>query len=99
MNRNDIIKSIANDTKVPQKVVEKVLKSFTETLTLAVSCDEDVIISGFGKFAKKNLKSTVARDPRTGDQIEVGERSSIGFKPSEVLKQRLNGNRTEIEDT
>lgn len=99
MNRNDLIKSIANDTKVPQKVVDKVLKSLTETLMLAISCDEDVTLSGFGKFTKKHLTSKVARDPRTGEEIEIGERSSMGFKPSEVLKQRLNGKKSQSDDS
>lgn len=91
MNRNDIVKSIANDTKIPQKVVDLVLKSLVETLVLAISCDEDVTMSGFGKFSKKHLSSMIVRDPRNGEEIQVGERSSIAFKPSEVLKDRLNG--------
>lgn len=98
MNRNDMVKSISNDAKVPQKVVDQVLKSLVETLMLAVSCDEDVTISGFGKFSRKNLTATQARDPRTGEVIEVGQRVSIGFKPSEVFKERLNGNRSETTD-
>lgn len=91
MNRNDMIKSIANDTKVPQKTVDKVLKSLVETLALAVSCDEDVVISGFGKFSRKNLAAKTIHDPRNGELIDIEERTSINFKPSNVFKQRLNG--------
>jgi nucleoid DNA-binding protein len=90
VNRNDIIKSIANDTQIPQKQVDKVLRSLVDTLALAVSCEEDVVISGFGKFSRKNLSAKVLHDPRNGELMNIDERTSINFKPSNVFKKRLN---------
>jgi len=46
--------------------------------------------SGFGSFKVKTKAPRTARNPRTGDPIEVGEKKSLAFKVSAQLKQKLN---------
>ena len=49
-----------------------------------------VEIRGFGSFSVRDRKSIRARNPKTGDSIELPKRSIPYFRASKVLKQRVN---------
>jgi integration host factor subunit beta len=46
----------------------------------------------FGSFFPKTLKSKIARNPKTGEQISLNERRTIRFRASKLLLKRLNEN-------
>lgn len=51
---------------------------------------DKVKISGFGNFTVKEKKARKGRNPQTGDQITISGRRVLTFKPSQVLKGKLN---------
>jgi integration host factor subunit alpha len=50
----------------------------------------DLLISGFGKFNVKDKKSRRGRNPQTGDELTLDERRVITFKPSGILRDKIN---------
>jgi len=52
---------------------------------------EDLLISGFGKFNVKDKKARRGRNPQTGDELILDARRVITFKPSGILRARING--------
>jgi integration host factor subunit alpha len=52
---------------------------------------EDLLISGFGKFNVKDKKARRGRNPQTGDELILDARRVITFKPSGILRTRING--------
>lgn len=51
----------------------------------------DVLLSGFGKFNVKEKKSRRGRNPQTGDELILDARRVVTFKPSGILRDRVNG--------
>ena len=49
-----------------------------------------VEIRGFGSFCVRDRKSIRARNPKSGESIELPKRSIPFFRASRLLKQRLN---------
>ena len=49
-----------------------------------------VEIRGFGSFCIRDRKSIRARNPKSGESIELPKRSIPFFRASRLLKQRLN---------
>ena len=49
-----------------------------------------VEIRGFGSFCVRDRKSIRARNPKTGESIELPKRSIPYFRASKLLKQRVN---------
>jgi integration host factor subunit beta len=49
-----------------------------------------VEIRGFGSFCIRDRKSIRARNPKTGESIELPKRSIPFFRASKLLKQRVN---------
>jgi len=63
---------------------------------LAISKDalingEDLLLSGFGKFNVKDKKARRGRNPQTGDELTLSARRVVTFKPSGILREKING--------
>jgi len=52
---------------------------------------DDLLLSGFGKFNVKNKKSRRGRNPQTGDELTLDARRVVTFKPSGILRSKING--------
>jgi len=61
-----------------------------EVLKEAIANEGHVKISGFGNFIVKRKSARKGRNPQTGEQITITSRKILTFKPSPVLKNRIN---------
>jgi len=51
---------------------------------------ETVKLSGFGTFSVRDKRERMGRNPKTGREVPITPRRVLGFKPSQVLKERVN---------
>ncbi|WP_456387952.1 integration host factor subunit alpha [Desulfolithobacter sp.] len=51
---------------------------------------EDLLLSGFGKFNVKDKKARRGRNPQTGDELTLEARRVVTFKPSGILRAKIN---------
>ncbi len=56
-----------------------------------VSRGETVKLSGFGSFVVRSKGERVGRNPKTGVEVPILPRRVMVFKPSNVLKAKING--------
>ena len=68
-------------------LVEAVLREISE----ALSRGETVKLSSFGSFVVRDKGRRVGRNPKTGEEVPIEPRRVMVFKPSNVLKERING--------
>ena len=66
--------------------VELVLKEITDCLERG----ESVNLSSFGSFIVRNKRQRMGINPKTGEAVPVSARRVLVFKPSKILKQRIN---------
>lgn len=50
----------------------------------------DLLLSGFGKFNVKNKNKRRGRNPQTGDDLMLEGRRVVTFKPSGILREKVN---------
>jgi len=50
----------------------------------------DLLLSGFGKFNVKDKKSRRGRNPQTGAELTLDARRVVTFKPSGILRDKIN---------
>lgn len=60
---------------------------------------EDLLFSGFGKFSVRDKKARRGRNPQTGAPLTLEARRVVSFKPSGVLREELNKELSESEQT
>jgi integration host factor subunit alpha len=67
-------------------LVEAILEEMVSSLTDG----ETVKISSFGSFSIRQKSQRMGRNPKTGEEVPILPRKVIIFKPSHVLKNRIN---------
>ncbi len=60
---------------------------------------ESVKISGFGTFSVRQKGRRIGRNPKTGEEVPILPRRVLVFRPSQVLKARVNGTTAETRKT
>ncbi len=91
MIKSELIEKIAStNPHLMQKDVEKIVNVILDEITLALSRGERVELRGFGAFSVKHRPARLARNPKTGAQVPVGEKYVPAFKTGKELRQRLN---------
>jgi len=68
-------------------LVETVLKEISDTL----AGGETVKLSSFGSFLVREKGERIGRNPKTGVEVPITPRRVLVFKPSNVMKARING--------
>lgn len=92
MNRGDVVKLIAEAEDLPVSTVDQILGRFFDVVGTGLTAGEDISIRRFGKFEQRKRRAVVRRNPKTGIEIHVPAKLSVGFIPSNSLKDRLNQN-------
>ena len=90
MTKADLVDKIHASTGLTKDGAFAYLETILETIKKSLEMAEDVKISGFGSFIVKEKNSRRGRNPQTGEQITITARRVLGFKPSPVLKNRIN---------
>lgn len=57
----------------------------------ALARSESVKISSFGSFSVRQKGQRIGRNPKTGQEVPILPRRVLVFRPSHVLKARING--------
>ena len=92
MTKADIVDVIASGTGLTKVETEAVVDGFIQTVISSLRDGKNIEIRGFGSFKVKKRKGRVARNPRTGEQVQVDEHYVPIFKVSKDLKAVGNEN-------
>jgi integration host factor subunit alpha len=68
----------------------ELVQSVLEEICEAAARGETVKLSGFGSFVVRSKGKRVGRNPKTGVEVPILPRRVMVFKPSNVLKARIN---------
>jgi DNA-binding protein HU-beta len=71
VNRSELVERIANDTSLTRTDVTAVLASFEGVIVDAVKGGDKVQLAGFLTFERGQRAARTARNPRTGETLNV----------------------------
>ena len=71
------------------------VESVLELVSDALEKGETVKISSFGTFSVRQKGQRIGRNPKTGEEVPIYPRRVLVFRPSQVLKSRINGEQVE----
>ena len=72
--------------EVRKELIEVAVDELLELIVEEVRKGGKVKIRGFGKFYLKETSPRTARNPRTGERVEVPARKVFAFKPSKDIR-------------
>jgi integration host factor beta subunit len=90
MTKANLVDSVVEATGLPKKDVAMIVDGFLESISKALEKGEHVEIRGFGSFKIKQAKARTARNPRSGETVQVPEKVVPFFKVSKELKALID---------
>jgi len=87
MTKSQLIEAVhKKDTGLTKLQVAKVVDAMIEAMTTALAQGGKVEIRGFGNFTVRQRDTRKARNPKTGEMVEVPAKRVPHFKPGKELK-------------
>ncbi len=75
---------------ISKKDCARVVDAFLDAVKLAMRDQHNIEVRGFGTFKIRQRKTRMARNPRTGEPVEVRAKHVPFFKSGKELRERLN---------
>jgi integration host factor subunit alpha len=92
LTKADLVQQIykKHDNLTRAQATESV-KSFLRLSKDALINGSDLLLSGFGKFNVRDKNPRRGRNPQTGEDLSLDARRVVTFKPSGILRDKVNG--------
>lgn len=92
MTKADLVEQVAEAVgpRLTKKDCKRVIEAFLASVQDTLVRGEGIEIRGFGTFKVRHRKARTARNPRTGEAVEVPPRNAPVFQPSSLFLGRMN---------
>ena len=87
MNKGQLIEAVAAELETSKAAASRAVEAVVGSITNGIKQDNSVTIVGFGSFAKKKRSARTVRNPSTGEPMNIAATTTVGFKPSQALKE------------
>lgn len=84
-NKGILSERIALELNIPRRTAARVLDAVLDSVRDLLRTRGRVAVKGFGTFERKIRKGRAYKHPLTGKSIEVADKETILFKPSDQL--------------
>lgn len=91
MTRSMLIEKVSEKVEgLTLKQTEIVVETVFDSIKSALSSNEKIEIRGFGNFRLKERQPRKARNPKTGESVDVPSKMAVRFKAGKALRESLN---------
>jgi integration host factor subunit alpha len=90
VTRLDLAEAVYRSVGLSRKESAVLVQSVLDELADALIAGESVKLSSFGRFLVRAKSERIGRNPKTGIEVPITQRRVMVFKPSNVLKARIN---------
>ena len=90
LTKSHLIDDIAQQNRFTLQKSKETVEIVLEIIKSALESDEDVMISGFGKFCVKEKRERKGRNPLTGEDMILAPKKVVTYKCSGKQRDRMN---------
>ena len=90
ITRKHLADAIHEQIGFSKQVSCALVDAFFDRLKESLLAEKDVMLAQFGRFKVRQKTSRMGRNPRSGESIEISKRSMVSFKPSKLLRDKIN---------
>jgi integration host factor subunit alpha len=91
VTRVDLAEAVYRRIGLSRRESAALVQSVLDEIADALTAGESVKLSSFGRFLVRAKSQRIGRNPKTGVEAPITPRRVMVFKPSNVLKAKLNG--------
>jgi DNA-binding protein HU-beta len=89
MTKNELVRELADDFEIPRKQVAEMMESILDKMTEVLKSGDKVQLTPFGQFKIRDRAARVARNPQTGEPVNVPAKRVLKFIPGKPLKEAV----------
>jgi integration host factor subunit alpha len=90
VTRADLCEAVYQQVGLSRTEAAELVEAVIEEISAAAAAGENVKLSSFGTFAVRHKDERIGRNPKTGEEVPITPRRVMVFKPSNILKQRVD---------
>ena len=90
MNNKEFIAELSRQTNLSASAAGKLINDTIKILEEHFEHNDTVIFSGFGTFEVKKKMERISVNPTTGKRYLIPPKLVLGFKQSNILKEKFN---------
>ncbi len=89
MTKNELVRELAEDFELPRKTVSEMVESILDKMTEVLKAGDKVQLTPFGQFKIRDRAARIARNPQTGEPVNVPAKRVLKFIPGKPLKEAV----------
>jgi integration host factor subunit beta len=89
VTKKEIVKDISDATGLTQLKTKEVVQKTFDAIVETLLAEGRIELRNFGVFEVKRRKARKARNPRTGERVDVGPKSVVTFKPGKEMEEKI----------
>jgi integration host factor subunit alpha len=90
ITRSQLSEAVYQEVGLSRNESADLLESVLDEMSQALARGESVKISSFGSFSVREKGQRIGRNPKTGEEVPIMPRKVLVFRPSQLLKSRIN---------
>ena len=94
VTRADLAEAVYREIGLSRSESSELVESVISHIGTALLKGETVKLAGFGTFSLRDKKERMGRNPKTGKEVPITSRRVLVFKPSHILRDRVDSSLT-----
>ena len=90
VTRADLAEAVYESVGLSRTESAELVERFLNLIGDALVSGQNVKLSSFGSFQVRSKNQRIGRNPKTGEEVPILPRQVLVFKPSNVLKSKIN---------
>ena len=93
LTRADLTESVYRNIGLSRNESSQLVEEVLEEICASLAVGEEVKLSSFGTFSVQSKRERVGRNPKSGIEAVITSRRVLSFRPSHILKDRVDGSK------
>jgi integration host factor subunit alpha len=98
LTRADLAEVVHRDIGLSRTESADMVNEVLELISKALVDGNSVKLSSFGTFLVRSKRERMGRNPKTGEEVPITPRRVLVFRPSQVMKNVINGHEPGEDD-
>ncbi len=89
MTKNELVRELAEEFELNRRQVGEIVEAILEKITDVLKAGDKVQLTPFGQFKIRDRAARVARNPQTGEPVNVPAKRVLKFIAGRTLKEAV----------
>ena len=89
MTKNELVRELADDFELPRRQMAELMEALLDKITDVLKSGDKVQLTPFGQFRIRDRAARIARNPQTGEPVNVPAKRVLKFTAGRTLKEAV----------